>query len=319
MLPVLAPMSADARSRRHLLALTAAAMATSAMPGCAHPPPMMPAVDTGRLERLPDFPSRHVSARHVDVWLPPGYRADGSHAVLLMHDGQMLYDARTTWNRQAWDVPPTAALLIAEGRVRPFIVVGVWNSGETRFADYFPQAFLADLAEGPVRQGLLARAMTGGPRADAYLRFLVEELLPAVRTRYATATAAADTVIAGSSMGGLISLYALTEYPQVFGGAACLSTHWIGIFERNPDVPAAALAYLRRRLPPPGRHRLYLDRGTAGLDGLYDEAQAQVDALLRERGWGPPALDSRVFAGDDHDERAWARRLHIPLNHLLRR
>ncbi len=312
-------MSHDAEPRRQWLLAALSTVAASAMSGCATPAPVMPQVDTGRLERLPALASRHVSPRHVDVWLPPGYRADGRHAVLLMHDGQMLYDARTTWNRQAWDVPPTAARLMATGSVRPFVVVGVWNSGETRFADYFPQAFLAEVPDGPVRQGLMTRAMAGGPRSDAYLRFLVEELLPAVRTRYGTATSAADTVVCGSSMGGLISLYAMTEYPQVFGGAACLSTHWIGIFERNPEVPAAALAYLRRRLPPPGTHRLYLDRGTVGLDGQYDQAQGQVDALLRERGWGPPLTDSRVFEGDDHDERSWARRLHLPLTHLLRR
>jgi enterochelin esterase-like enzyme len=120
-------------------------------------------------------------------------------------------------------------------------------------------------------------------------------------------------------MGGLISLYALTEHPQVFGGAACLSTHWIGYFERNAEVPAAALAYLRQHLPPPGRHRLYMDRGTAELDALYDQAQERVDALMREKGFGAPTFDTRVFEGAGHHERAWAERLHIPLLHLLGR
>jgi hypothetical protein len=103
----------------------------------------------------------------------------------------------------------------------------------------------------------------------------------------------------------------------VFGGAGCLSTHWIGGFERNAEIPAAGCAYLRRRLPAPGEHRLYMDRGTAELDALYDEAQAQVDALMRERGFGPPHFVTRVFEGEGHNERAWARRLEIPLRHLL--
>lgn len=302
-------------------------LASAALPGCGTPggafasagsaPADGPQVDTGRLERLPDVSSRHVASRHVDVWLPEGFRADGSHAVLYMHDGQMLFDARTTWNKQAWNVHTAASALMAQRRVRPFIVVGVWNTGPTRFAEYFPQGFVAHLAAGPVRDGLLQRAALGAVRSDAYLRFLVEELKPVVDARFRPATAAGDTFIAGSSMGGLISLYALTEHPQVFGGAACLSTHWIGTFERNAEVPAAALAYLRGRLPPPGRHRLYMDRGTAELDALYDPAQQQVDALMREQGFGAPLFDTRVFEGAGHHERAWAERLHIPLQHLL--
>jgi enterochelin esterase-like enzyme len=314
--------------RRRLLQAGAALLGGAALaPSMAMTPtastapaaPALPTVETGRLVRLADFASRHVAARHVDVWLPEGFAADGSHAVLYMHDGQMLYDARTTWNQQAWNVQAVAGALLAQRRVRPFIIVGVWNTGPTRFAEYFPQRFVDHLAPGPARDVLLQRAAMGPVRSDAYLRFLVEELKPAIDARFRPATAAGDTFIAGSSMGGLISLYALTEHPQVFGGAACLSTHWIGYFERNAEVPAAALAYLRRHLPPPGRHRLYMDRGTAELDALYDEAQVRVDALMREKGFGPPTFDTRVFEGAGHNERAWAERLHIPLLHLLGR
>ena len=316
--------SAESSSRRRLIEAGAAALAAATLSGCATPgsparEAALPAVEVGRLERLAHLSSRHVAPRHVDVWLPPGFRADGSHAVLLMHDGQMLFDARTTWNKQAWNVHTVAARLIQERRVRPFIVVGAWNTGPTRFAEYFPQRF-ADFLPADAGRGLEAireRIPAPGLRADAYLRFLVEELLPLVRTRFGTASGAAHTFVAGSSMGGLISLYALTEFPEVFGGAACLSTHWIGSFERNEEVPAAGRAYLRRHLPAPGRHRLYMDRGTTELDALYDAAQQQVDALMREKGFGPPLFDTRIFEGAGHNERAWAERLHVPLTHLL--
>jgi enterochelin esterase-like enzyme len=315
-------------ARRRLLQAGAALLGGAALaPSTAMTPaapaapaaPALPGVETGRLVRLADFASQHVAARHVDVWLPEGFAADGRHAVLYMHDGQMLYDARTTWNKQAWNVQTVAARLMAAGQIRPFIVVGVWNTGPTRFAEYFPQRFVDHLAPGPARDVLLQRAAMGPVRSDAYLRFLVEELKPAIDARFRPATGSGDTFIAGSSMGGLISLYALTEHPQVFGGAACLSTHWIGYFERNAEVPAAALAYLRQHLPPPGRHRLYMDRGTAELDALYDQAQERVDALMREKGFGAPTFDTRVFEGAGHHERAWAERLHIPLLHLLGR
>ena len=310
--------------RRQLLAagvLPALALGT----GCAGPAgggapatPPLPRVPVGRIERLAAMPSRHVAPRHVDVWLPRGYDGTRPHAVLYMHDGQMLHDATTTWNRQAWDVAPTVQRLIDGGALRDTLVVGVWNTGPTRFNEYFPQGFIAHVPDGPAREVLLARGFARQPpMADAYLRFLVEELKPAIDARYRTRPGREHTAIAGSSMGGLISAYALCEHPQVFGGAGCLSTHWIGGFERNAEIPAAGRAYLRRRLPPPGQHRLYMDRGTTELDALYDEAQAQVDTLMRELGFGPPTFVTRVFEGEGHNERAWARRLDIPLRHLL--
>lgn len=100
---------------------------------------------------------------------------------------------------------------------------------------------------------------------------------------------------------------------------AALSTHWIGTFERNDEIPAALLAYLRRRLPNAGDCRLYMDRGTGTLDALYDDAQRQVDELLLEKGYRPPYFVSKVFEGAAHDEDSWGTRLDEPLGFLLGR
>jgi enterochelin esterase-like enzyme len=292
------------------------------LPGASASPPApatpLPRVTAGRLERLSDVPSRHLAPRTVDVWLPPGYDGQRPHAVLYMHDGQMLFDATTTWNRKAWAVDAVAAPLIARGALRDFIVVGPFNGGPARHAEYYPQKFL-DHLPADVREAFVQKALQGQPRSDAYLRYLVEDLKPVIDARYRTRPGRDDTVLMGSSMGGLISLYGLLEYPQVFGAAAALSTHWIGSFERNEVMPSAALAYLRQRLPAPGALKLYLDRGTTELDEKYDQAQARVDALLRERGFGPPHVVSRVFEGTGHNEDDWHRRLDIPLNFLLGR
>lgn len=318
------PADCQDHRRRSLLAGAAGAAGTALWGGgCAQPPAVapdvpLPQVPFGRIERLPAFASRHVAPRHVDIWLPPGYAAGQPHAVLYMHDGQMLFDPTHTWNRQCWQLAQAMqALSSGAGAIHPTIVVGIWNSGATRFAEYFPQAMLPHLAAGPVREQVIARGLQPRPLADDYLRFLVEELKPAIDARYATRSGPEHCVIAGSSMGGLISLYALARHPQVFGGAAALSTHWIGVFERNEAVPAAALAWLREALPPPGRHRLYMDRGDRELDAQYDRAQEQVDALLRERGWRAPLWASTVFEGSGHNETDWARRVVPALRHLL--
>jgi enterochelin esterase-like enzyme len=270
----------------------------------------------GHVERLANFPSKYVDARNVEVWLPPGYDPAKRHAVLYMHDGQMLFDPATTWNKQAWRVDAAAAKLMAEGRLRDVIIVGPWNNGKFRHAEYFPQGFLPHLTAA-LRGQLEEKAFFGPARADAYLKFLVEELKPFIDAHYATDPSRESTFAMGSSMGGLISVYAVCEYSQVFGGAAAMSTHWIGTGGRNDDVPDAAIAYLRATLPKPDTLKLYMDRGTTELDALYDQAQPKIDALMAERGFVTPGFVSRVFEGAGHNENDWNRRLDAPLLFLL--
>lgn len=286
----------------------------------------IPRPESGRIERLSNLVSRHVDARHVDVWLPRNYEtlvaAGHRFNVLYMHDGQMLFDARTTWNKQAWQVDRTLTRLMDSGQIDPTLVVGIWNNGPFRHSEYFPQKHLPYMT-APAREQLVQKALQGKPRADAYLRFVVQELKPLIDARYPTHTGPAHTVVMGSSMGGLISVYAMNEYPHVFGAAAGLSTHWVGSYEANTDMPHAALAYLSEHLADPRTHKLYQDHGTLQLDALYAPYQAQVDQLVRARGYTDrgtaPNFMSRVFEGTGHNEQAWADRLEIPLLFLLGR
>jgi predicted alpha/beta superfamily hydrolase len=303
-------------------AAAASLMATCVVAQPADGPAALPIEATanasaGRLERFAPFPSRHVTPRTVDVWLPPNYSPTRRYAVLYVHDGQMLFDPATTWNKQAWDIDDVAARLIAAGHVREFIIVAPWNNGRMRHSEYFPQKFLAHLQPESTRRRFFKRGVLEAPASDAYLRFLVDELKPFIDARYATLPDRANTFLLGSSMGALISIYGLLEYPDTFGGVAALSTHWIGTARRNKPMPAAALAYLREQLPPPGTHRIYMDRGTRGLDAEYAEAQPLVDALLAERGFKAPDWVSQVFEGAGHTERDWNARLDIPLVFLL--
>nr|WP_295080605.1 alpha/beta hydrolase-fold protein [uncultured Roseateles sp.] len=309
-------------NRRDCCVLAASALASGLALGASavavdQPGASAQQVKFGRLERWASFPSRFLPARPVEVWLPPGYDGRRPHAVLYMHDGQMLFDPRTTWNGQAWGLDQIAAPMIAAGQLRDFIVVGIWNRPEQRHTEYFPKAYADALPDSALAQRYRAERLQPEVLSDAYLRFIVEELKPAVDARYATERGRESTFLMGASMGGMISVYGLCEYPQVFAAAAALSTHWIGVHQRNAEIPAAALAYLRHKLPPPGQCRLYMDRGTVELDALYDEAQAQVDALMRELGHKPPLVLSQVFEGQGHNERAWSARLAQPLGFLL--
>ena len=276
----------------------------------------LPKVTTGSIERLENFASQFVDARPIDVWLPDGYSAQQRYNVLYMHDGQMLFDPATTWNHQSWGVDATVGRLIVQGKIEPTIVVGIWNNGRFRHAEYFPEKNLAFLSE-TVRARHVNEALQGKAQGDNYLRFIVQELKPYIDKRYATRTEARATFTMGSSMGGLVSVYAMSEYPDVFGGAAGLSTHWVGINRPNAALPLAAFNYLRDHLPDPATHRLYQDHGTAELDALYAPYQVFVDALVREKGYTDANYTSRVFEGAGHNEKAWAGRLEIPLLFLM--
>lgn len=284
----------------------------------------LPRPAIGRIERLADFGSRHVAPRHVDVWLPPGYDGRTPHAVLYLHDGQMLYDASTTWNRQAWHADRAVAAGIAAGRLPPTVVVGVWNVPAQRYAEYFPEKALARAPEASRRE-YVERASNGRSQADAYLRFLVDELKPAIDRRFATRPGREATTIAGSSMGGLISLYALCEHPQVFGAAAALSAHWVGKptawgleAARDTALPLALLDQFGATLPAAGAHRVHIDRGSDALDSLYAPWLERAGALLRQRGYGPGEARVQVFEGTGHSERDWAARLGDVLAFVMR-
>ncbi len=268
--------------------------------------------------RLAPFSSAHAEPRPIDIWLPGAYAAEPERRfpVLYMHDGQNLFTPSLAVTGDAWDIDVALERLVAEGEARPAIVVAVWHT-EARWREYMPQAAL----ETPRGRAILERAreapteanawLRDAPLADGYLRMVVEELKPAIDARYRTLPGPEDTVVMGSSMGGLISLYAVCRYPELFGGAGCLSTHW-------PAAEGAVVDWLEGALPAPGRHRFYFDHGSRGLDADYAPYQQRVDALLAHAGYraGQDVL-SLTFPGAEHNEAAWRARVARPLRFLF--
>lgn len=257
-----------------------------------------------------NFPSNYVEPRQVDVWLPPGYEADNgrSYPVLYMHDGQNLFDPKTSYTGIPWAVDKAVLKLADQGTIKPPIIVGVWNT-ELRWEEYLPEKPFHGEFEVVFRE--FPEKIGGKPLSDNYLKSLVTELKPFVDRTYRTQVDREHTFIMGSSMGGLISLYALCEYPEVFGGAGCVSTHW-------PAVGDVILPYLAENLPAPGKHKIYFDFGTETLDALYEPYQQQVDKLMVDKGYinGTDWM-TRKFDGAEHSEKSWQERVHIPLTFLM--
>lgn len=281
-------------------------------------------VSAGRLVDYPVFASRHVDPRRVTVWLPPGYDAGREAAgVLYMHDGQNLFDKANAPFGE-WGVDEVLSDLIARDAVPQTLVVGVWNTSK-RYIEYGPAALMEAVPE-PTRSAL--RAQAKGPlESDAYLQFLVEELKPFIDRTYRTRPGREHTSLMGSSMGGLISLYAGLTYPEVFGALGCVSTHWplgggegpgVSRDQWRADVTAGITTYLERTLPSPPRTRFYFDHGDQNLDSNYAPYQARVDAIFAAKGYRRGHdFESLAFPGADHNEPSWNRRLTIPLKFLL--
>lgn len=271
------------------------------------------AADTGRFVEIAAVPTTRIAPPHVVVWLPPGYDAGTArYAVVYMHDGQNLFfPDRSNFNK-VW-AADAAARRVATAGVPPFIIVGIDQPGSARYRQYFPQALYA--AASPALRAKFDRLAKGPITGDAYLAFLTDDLKPLIDRSYRTRPDPAHTAIVGSSMGGLISCYAFVARPDVYGRAACVSTHWpladpsdVGPF--LPELAGLWRHYLNDHLGQPAGRRLWMDHGTATLDANYAPWQAAIDGDLTALGWVRDRdFTSRTYEGAAHEENAWAARL----------
>ncbi|WP_442266538.1 alpha/beta hydrolase [Tenacibaculum sp. ZS6-P6] len=274
----------------------------------------------GTLERLEHFSSKFIKERPVDIWLPKDYSNKKKYNVLYMHDGQMLFDSTQTWNKQEWKVDEWSSKLVKEEKIKDFIVVGIHNIPKIRWQDLFPQKAYNFIDEESKK---LLKSISGSSdftlNGDNYLNFIVKELKPFIDSNYSVYTDKDHTFVMGSSMGGLMSMYAVSEYPKVFGGAACLSTHWVGAMpmDENP-FPDAIFKYMTQNLPNSGTHKIYFDYGNKTLDRHYPQYAPKVDEILKQKGYTVNAKNL-FFEGTDHSEISWAKRLDIPLLFLLKK
>ena len=274
----------------------------------------------GKIDRIDSFPTKYIVSRTVDIWLPKNYSKSKKYSVLYMHDGQMLFDGTTTWNKLDWKVDEVVSKLSEENKIEDIIVVTIWNIPNLRHTDLYPKKPFELLTEQQ-QEKVKTEAEKSNKNitlkninSDNYLKFIVKELKPYIDKNYSVFTDANHTAIMGSSMGGLISIYAICEYPKIFGKASCLSTHWIGIreFENNP-IPESFFAYMEKRLPDYKNHKIYFDYGTETLDAFYLPYEHRVDQILQAKGYTSINYKNLKFEGENHSEASWQKRIDIPL------
>jgi predicted alpha/beta superfamily hydrolase len=214
--------------------------------------------------------------RRIWLYLPEDYsRSRRAYPVLYMHDGQNLFEGWSSFAGE-WGVDETLDALKAR-----CIVVGIDNGGDRRMNEYSYH----DNEHGPAE-------------GKQYLQFIVETLKPHIDKTYRTLEDRANTYMAGSSMGGLISFYACLHYPAQFGGAGVFSpSFWLvpGIREDVLEMATGNSEY---------RQRFFFYAGGKEGEGLADGVRAMAE-LLREQ--GQYSVEVKVDPGGKHEEAAWGK------------
>lgn len=252
-----------------------------------------------RLRLHRGFQSRHLpDARDLIVYLPPGYedQPERAYPVLYMQDGQNLFDPDTSFIRgRTWEMREQADEVIEAGEVEPLIIVGIYNTGDRRMAEYTHERDW----------------QRGGGEAWRYGSLLTEDLMPWIARRYRVQTNRRSTGLGGSSLGGLVSLYLGLRYAQHFGKLAVLSP---SVWWNHKSI----LGYVNERAHQIWeRPRLWLDVGEREGHRTLRDAE-MLARRLKANGWvhGETLCFERVSDGT-HDEPSWARRVKPMLRFLF--
>lgn len=262
--------------------------------------------------RLERFESDFVDARNVDILIPESCKNQSkSCKLVIFHDGQNLFDDSLSFSGSSWRLGETVHKAISNNEIEPLVVVGIWNN-EKRLGEYMPENPIATTT-GNITENWFTKAYDVEISSNKYLRFIVEELIPYLYNEFPEIDPDKKTSILGSSMGGLISAYAVCEYSEIFDGAGCLSSSWT-------VAGQTFVEYLKHHLPSPEAHKFYFDFGIEEQIGNYKYIQKRIDVLMQSAGYveNETWLTAR-FPGAEHSEQAWAERLSIPLEFLFRK
>lgn len=280
-------------------------------------------VEAGTIVETGPFAVEGLPDQKLTIWLPPGYEdSDRDYPVLYMHDGHNLFDPAQSNFNKVWAADKAIVALSEQGVIEPHIVVGLWPHGEGRYRQYLPQ-IAAENATGALAESVAENALGKDVVSARYLEWIADELKPQIDEDYRTLQDTADTAIAGSSMGGIMSCYAIVERPDIFGRAACISSHWPIALpdiadENKAQVDAIWRDWLSEKLGDPGGRRIWMDHGTETLDAYYPAYQAEIDKNFEAAGWVKGTdWRSEQYVGAEHEENAWAERLPEVLGWLL--
>lgn len=247
----------------------------------------------------------YFGQRRVDFWAPN----QPSQHMIIAHDGQNIFDHRSATFRSTWRLAQTANRVFADKNLPPPLIIAVFHSSSKsdpngRGKDLTPQAsFEAGVIAVQENIPPQNRSEIDQLRGDEYQRDIAEKIIPEITNAIGHQVVPDKSAMIGASMGGLASLYGLIKYPDLYKTALALSPHWI--LGNQPLVKD-----LVNRLPKNAGHKIWMSRGTSGLDAKYEECQEFADQLMIQTNWqANKNFKSVIFNRASHNERAWARQV----------
>lgn len=234
--------------------------------------------------------------RHRRIWiyLPETYATSKKkYPVMYMHDGQNVFDASTSFSGE-WGVDETMDSLNDEKS--EMIVVAIDNGGVHRMSEYTPYPFTL--------QGKTNSSQKITAAGNAYVDFLVETLMPFINKNYRTKKDGKNTFIAGSSMGGIISFYALMKYPKKFGGAGVFSpAFWV-----NPEFKNLDPQKLKKI-----KGKIYFFAGTQEGEAMTTD-MLHVFSQMQQH--SKAKMQTVIRAEGKHNEATWRKEFPLFLDYL---
>ncbi len=243
---------------------------------------------TGYVEYINNLSFKALKNRDLIIWLPPSYKFDQTkrYPVLYMQDGQNIVDPATSSFGIDWQIDETADSLISVSKIKELIIVGIYNTSD-RSEEYSP-----------------------GTLGELYMEMIVKKIKPMIDKRYRTLKDRKNTAVAGSSMGGLISLMLIINYPEYFSMAACLSPAFkYNGFDYTPEI---------EKLEKDNGIKLYIDNGTVGLEEKLLPGVLEAKKKLLNLGF-TEGKDFIFFIDKNatHNEAAWAKRTYRYLEYFF--
>lgn len=256
----------------------------------------------------------HFDDHRVDVWAPA--KVTATTPVLVMHDGKNLFFGEHSSYGATWGL--LEALRpdwLGRTRIRPEqkpLIIGVWGLRDsTRMLELGPEDIYVAHPEIWQRVPDFLQPENYTPRSNAYQALIAEKILPTIAEKYAIELHVNRTAIAGSSMGAIASMYAMSKYPDVYGTALCYSTHW-------PFGYELTIEKLINSMPPAGRHRIWTDTGTLELDAEYPPYHELAVKKFESRGYEyQKDFIHTKYDNTGHNENWWSARVEFPINWWL--
>ena len=271
--------------------------------------------------------------RRIQIYYPFEKKIDSNTTFIIMNDGEELFYEKDSWHGKAWNIDDSFKRLKESGYQLNIVIVAIDSArrakggiiDETRrYSEYFPKDAIPFFKRGFKKY--IYGSFIDIPKMD-YLEFLEKKIVPYIENKFNVTLNNTNLGIICASMGGLNAINAQLEYPDLFGFAGCISTHWIGIkiseylalpfskkISGDPNTTTAIIKYIESKSEILNDQKLYFDHGSEGFDRYYSKPQEQINQIFDINNIN---YDYKKFEGDDHEPKYFGRRFDSILIYLL--